>query len=85
LLGALTLDMPAAEPLSKTGEKLVTVTPRTIQAWRESNDLASQAGLVLRNVGLIEDLRESRRRIASSISAPAKGRSLMSFPRSSVI
>jgi signal transduction histidine kinase len=53
LLGALTLDMPAAEPLSKTGQKLVT-------------DLASQAGLVLRNVGLIEELRESRRRIVAA-------------------
>jgi signal transduction histidine kinase len=53
LLGALTLDMPAAEPLSKTGQKLVT-------------DLASQAGLVLRNVGLIEELRQSRRRIVAA-------------------
>ncbi|MEX2421813.1 MAG: histidine kinase, partial [Actinomycetota bacterium] len=53
LLGALTVAMPAAEPLSKNGEKLVT-------------DLASQAGLVLRNVRLIEELQESRRRIVAA-------------------
>lgn len=53
LLGALTVSMPAAEPLSKNGEKLVT-------------DLASQAGLVLRNVRLIEELQESRRRIVAA-------------------
>jgi signal transduction histidine kinase len=45
--------MPAAEPLRKGGEKLVT-------------DLASQAGLVLRNVRLIEELQESRRRIVTT-------------------
>jgi signal transduction histidine kinase len=53
LLGALTVQMPAAEPLSKDGEKLVT-------------DLAGQAGLVLRNVRLIEELQESRRRIVAA-------------------
>jgi len=53
LLGALTVSMPAAEPLSKDGEQLVT-------------DLASQAGLVLRNVRLIEELQESRRRIVTA-------------------
>jgi signal transduction histidine kinase len=53
LLGALTLEMPAAEPLSKTGEQLVL-------------DMASQAGLVLRNVRLIEELQESRRRIVAA-------------------
>ncbi|HET9249686.1 MAG TPA: hypothetical protein VFP13_07085, partial [Actinomycetota bacterium] len=53
LLGALTVSMPAAEPLSKDGERLVT-------------DLASQAGLVLRNVRLIEELQESRRRIVAA-------------------
>jgi len=53
LLGALTVAMPAAEPLSKNGEKLVT-------------DLAGQAGLVLRNVRLIEELQESRRRIVAA-------------------
>ena len=53
LLGALTVEMPAAEPLSKTGEQLVT-------------DLAGQAGLVLRNVRLVEELQESRRRIVTA-------------------
>jgi signal transduction histidine kinase len=53
LLGALTVQMPRAEPLSKTGEKLVS-------------DLAAQAGLVLRNVRLIEELQESRRRIVAA-------------------
>jgi signal transduction histidine kinase len=53
LLGALTVAMPPAEPLSKDGEQLVT-------------DLASQAGLVLRNVRLIEELQESRRRIVTA-------------------
>jgi signal transduction histidine kinase len=45
--------MPAAEPLSRDGERLVT-------------DLAGQAGLVLRNVRLIEELQESRRRIVAA-------------------
>jgi signal transduction histidine kinase len=52
-LGALTLAMPPAEPLSKTGEQLVL-------------DMASQAGLVLRNVRLVEELQESRRRIVAA-------------------
>ena len=30
------------------------------------SDLASQAGLVLRNVGLVEELRESRRRLVAA-------------------
>jgi signal transduction histidine kinase len=37
-----------------------------------ANDMASQAGLVLRNVRLIEDLRESRRRIVSAQDIRAK-------------
>ena len=53
LLGALTVAMSRAEPLSRTGEQLVT-------------DLAGQAGLVLRNVRLIEELQESRRRIVTA-------------------
>ena len=53
LLGALTVTMPPAEPLSKTGERLVA-------------DVASQAGLVLRNVRLVEELQESRRRIVTA-------------------
>ena len=44
LLGALAVAMPAAEPMDEAKGKLVA-------------DLASQAGLVLRNVRLSEDLR----------------------------
>ncbi len=53
LLGALSVAMPASDPISPVKERLVT-------------DLASQAGLVLRNVGLVEDLRESRRRLVAA-------------------
>ena len=53
LLGALTVAMPANEPLSPAGEKLI-------------GDLASQAGLVLRNVRLIEELRASRQRLVAA-------------------
>jgi signal transduction histidine kinase len=50
LLGALSVRMPAADPVTPTKEKLV-------------RDLAAQAGLVLRNVRLVEDLRASRQRL----------------------
>jgi signal transduction histidine kinase len=50
LLGALSIDKPPNEPLTPAEEKLIT-------------DLASQAGLVLRNVRLIEELRASRQRL----------------------
>ena len=53
LLGALTVAMPPTEPLTPTQEKLVA-------------DLASQAGLVLRNVRLIEELRASRQRLVAA-------------------
>ncbi len=53
LLGALSVDMPAADPMTPTRERLV-------------HDLASQAGLVLRNVRLVQDLRESRRRLVAA-------------------
>ena len=53
LLGALTLSPRANDPMTGTKERLV-------------RDLAAQAGLVLRNVGLIEDLRESRKRIVTA-------------------
>jgi signal transduction histidine kinase len=53
LLGALTVALGAADPMNPTKEKLI-------------RDMAAQAGLVLRNVRLIEDLRESRRRIVSA-------------------
>jgi signal transduction histidine kinase len=53
LLGALTVSMPPGQPITPTGEKLV-------------EDLAAQAGLILRNVRLIEELRESRQRIVAA-------------------
>ena len=53
LLGALTVTAAPDDPMNPTKEKL-------------AHDMAAQAGLVLRNVRLIEDLRESRRRIVSA-------------------
>jgi signal transduction histidine kinase len=53
LLGALSVSMPANDPMTPAKERLVA-------------DLASQAGLVLRNVGLVEELRESRRRLVAA-------------------
>jgi len=50
LLGALSVSMPPDEPMSAVQERLGT-------------DLAAQAGLVLRNVRLIEELRASRQRL----------------------
>jgi signal transduction histidine kinase len=44
LLGALSVAMPASDPIDPTKERLVS-------------DLAAQAGLVLRNVGLTQELR----------------------------
>jgi signal transduction histidine kinase len=52
-LGAITLRMSARDPMDPAKEQLV-------------RDVASQAGLVLRNVRLISDLRESRRRIVAA-------------------
>jgi signal transduction histidine kinase len=53
LLGALSVRMPANDPMNPTREKLVA-------------DLAAQAGLVLRNVRLIEELRASRQRLVAA-------------------
>lgn len=53
LLGALTVAMPANDPMNPAKERLV-------------RDLASQAGLVLRNVRLIEELRASRQRLVAA-------------------
>ena len=53
LLGAISVKMPKDEPLRPAGEQLVT-------------DVASQAGLVLSNAGLIEDLRASRQRLVTA-------------------
>ncbi|MGH2658617.1 MAG: histidine kinase [Actinomycetota bacterium] len=56
LLGALTITKPQGEPLTPAEDKLLL-------------DLASQAGLVLRNVRLIEDLKASRQRLATAQDA----------------
>jgi signal transduction histidine kinase len=53
LLGAISVKMPKDEPLRPAGEQLVA-------------DVASQAGLVLANAGLIEDLRASRQRLVTA-------------------
>lgn len=53
LLGALSVSMPANDPMDPTKERL-------------ARDLASQAGLVLRNVRLIEELRASRQRLVAA-------------------
>ncbi len=53
LLGALSVSMPANDPINPSKERLV-------------RDLASQAGLVLRNVRLIEELRASRQRLVAA-------------------
>jgi signal transduction histidine kinase len=53
LLGALSVVMPANDPMDPARERMV-------------KDLAAQAGLVLRNVRLIEDLRASRQRLVAA-------------------
>jgi signal transduction histidine kinase len=53
LLGALSVAMPPSDPMDPVKRKLV-------------EDLASQAGLVLRNVRLIEELRASRQRLVAA-------------------
>jgi signal transduction histidine kinase len=53
VLGALGVAMPPEEPLTPAHERLIA-------------DLASQAGLVLRNVGLVEELRASRQRLVKA-------------------
>jgi signal transduction histidine kinase len=53
LLGALALSMPTSHPAGQAIRRLLA-------------DLAGQAGLVLRNVQLIEELRASRRRLVSA-------------------
>ena len=53
LLGALSVAMAANDPMNPAKERLI-------------GDLASQAGLVLRNVRLIEELRASRQRLVAA-------------------
>jgi signal transduction histidine kinase len=55
-LGALSVAMPANDPMTHSKERLM-------------HDLASQAGLVLRNVRLVEELRASQRRIVAAQDA----------------
>ena len=52
-LGAIGVGKPAADPITPSDEKLI-------------GDFAAQAGLVLRNVRLIEDLRASRQRLVAA-------------------
>ena len=59
VLGALSVEMPASDPMSPAKQRIV-------------GDLAAQAGLLLRNVRLIEELRDSRRRIVSAQDDRAK-------------
>ena len=56
LLGALSLQKPKNEPLTGTEDELL-------------RHLASQAGLVLRNAALIDELRASRRRLVEAQDA----------------
>jgi signal transduction histidine kinase len=53
LLGALSVTMPPNDPMTPAKEKLV-------------RDLAAQAGLALRNVRLVEELKASQRRIVAA-------------------
>jgi signal transduction histidine kinase len=59
VLGAISVAMPANDPITPTRQALI-------------GDLAAQAGPVLRNVRLVEELRESRRRIVSAQDARAR-------------
>ena len=52
-LGALSVRMPANDPMDPTKERLI-------------RDLAGQAGLVLRNAALIDDLKASRQRLVAA-------------------
>jgi signal transduction histidine kinase len=52
-LGALSVRMPANDPMTPSKERLI-------------RDLAAQAGLVLRNASLIEDLKASRGRLVTA-------------------
>ena len=52
-LGALAVTMPASDPMNPAKQRLV-------------DDLARQAGLVLRNVRLIEEVKASRHRLVAA-------------------
>jgi signal transduction histidine kinase len=53
LLGAISVRMPPQEPLTPATQRLLI-------------DLAAQAGLVVRNVALLEELQRSRQRLVTS-------------------
>ena len=53
LLGAISVAMPREEPMTPATERLLV-------------DLSNQAGLVLRNVALVEELQRSRQRLVTS-------------------
>ena len=53
LLGAISMSLPPSDPMNPRKQDL-------------AQDMAAQAGLVLRNVALIEAVRESRRRIVTA-------------------
>jgi signal transduction histidine kinase len=53
VLGSLAVSMPASDPINPSKERLI-------------RDLASQVGLVLRNVKLIAELRASRQRLVAA-------------------
>jgi signal transduction histidine kinase len=59
-LGTLRVTCSPREPLTPAGERLV-------------HDVAAQAGLVLRTVGLIEDLRASRQRLVTAADEARRG------------
>lgn len=59
LLGVLSVTMSPSEPLTPSQDKLL-------------RDLASQAGLVLRNVRLVEEVRASRQRLVAAQDERAK-------------
>jgi signal transduction histidine kinase len=59
MLGAIAIQAPAGDPITADKEKLIA-------------NLAAQAGLVLRNVRLLEDIRASRQRIVTAQDAAAR-------------
>ena len=59
-LGSLRVTSSPREPLTAAGERLVQA-------------VAAQAGLVLRNVALVEDLRASRQRLVAAADEARRG------------
>jgi len=59
MLGAIVVQAPAGDPITTDKEKLIA-------------NLAAQAGLVLRNVRLLEDICASRQRIVTAQDAAAR-------------